>query len=167
MATTIGFACCLGPVTGVAAASTHFGGRISFRDTLCGFGGTTTFSTEDNFGTLAGGGTYDNGRFVQTFIADNGRGVQTDYSGGHGVFSPPVSNADGTFTQTLTASGLDVLTKAVNGPVLEHGAGRVQVTFILDAQGNTISTSAVALSGNQPNLTGAPDCTVIAPYLAG
>jgi hypothetical protein len=160
-------ACVVGCCAGGAAASTHFGGTISFSDTLCGFSGITTFSTEDNFGSLANGGSYDNGRFVQTFVADNGRGVEIDYSGGRGVFSPPVSNMDGTFTQILTASGLDVLTKAVNGPVLEHGAGRVQVTSILDAEGNTISVSAVALSGNQPNLSGAPDCSVITPYLAG
>ena len=166
-AAAVSVACILGPVTGEAAASTHFGGSISFPDTLCGFTGTTTFSTEDNFGTLADGGTYDNGRFVQTFIADNGRGVQLDYSAGHAVFSPPTPNGDGTLTQILTASGLDVLTKAVGGPVLEHGAGRVQVTYILDSQGNTLSVSAISLSGNQPNLTGAPDCSVVGPYLAG
>jgi hypothetical protein len=166
-ATAIAVAFILGPVTGEAAASTHFGGSITFPDTLCGFTGTTTFSTEDNFGTLANGGTYDNGRFVQTFIADNGRGVEIDYSGGHAVFTPLTPNGDGTFTQVLTASGLDVLTKAVHGPVLEHGAGRVQVTYLRDSQGNTLSVSAISLSGNQPNLTGAPDCSVIGPYLAG
>jgi hypothetical protein len=140
---------------------------MSFPDSLCGFTGTTTFTTEDNFGMLADGGTYDNGRFVQTFVADNGRGVEIAYSGGHGSFSPVNSNGDGTFTQVLTASGLDVLTKAVNGPVLEHGAGRVQVTFTLDSQGDTLYVSAKSLAGNQPNLSGAPDCSVIGPYLAG
>jgi hypothetical protein len=166
-AAAVGVACILGPVTGEAGASSHFGGSITFPDTLCGFTGTTTFSTEDNYGTLPDGGSYDNGRFAQTFIADNGRGVQIDYSGGHAVFSSPTPNGDGTFTQILTASGLDVLTKTVHGPVLEHGAGRVQVTYILDSQGNTLSVSAISLSGDQPNLTGAPDCSVVGPYLAG
>jgi hypothetical protein len=157
----------LGSATSVAAASTHFGGSISFPDSLCEFGGATTFTTEDNFGMRPDGATYDNGRFVQTFVADNGRGVEIAYSGGHGTFSPVTSNADGTFTEEMTASGLDILTKAVNGPVLEKGAGRVQVTFTLDSQGDTISVSAKSLAGNQPNLSGAPDCSVIGHYLAG
>ena len=150
-----------------AAASQHLRVNVSFRDTLCGFTGITELSGIDNFGASPNGGTYDNGRLVQTFTAANGRAVEIDYNAGHEVFSPATPNGDGTFTQVLTASGLDALTKAVNGPLLEHGAGRVQVTFILDAQGNVLSASAVALSGNQPNLTGAPDCSIIAPYLEG
>ena len=67
---------------GGAAASTHLGGTTSFPDTLCGFSGVTTLSTEDNFGSLANGGTYDNGRFVQTFIASNGRGVEIEFGAG-------------------------------------------------------------------------------------
>lgn len=159
--------CVIATGAGEAAASQHFRGTISFPDTLCGFSGITTFSTQDNFGSLANGGTYDNGRMIQTFTADNGRAVELDYDAGHAVFSPLVPNPDGTFTQVLTASGLNVLTKAVNGPVLEHGSGRGQVTFVVDADGNTISVSAIALSGDQPNLTGAPDCSVIGPYLGG
>jgi hypothetical protein len=160
-------ACILGPAAGKAAASTHLGGTFTYPDTLCGFTGTTQFSVEDNFGSLSNGGTYDDGRLRQTFIATNGRGVEIDYSAGHAVFTSPTANGDGTFTQVVTASGLDARTKAVNGTVLEHGAGRVQVTLVEDAQGNALSVSAVALSGDQPNLTGAPDCNVIAPYLGG
>ena len=160
-------ACGSGLSASEATASTHIGGTFTFADTLCAFNGVSTFTTEDNFGSLANGGTYDNGRLVQTFVASNGRGVEIDYNAGRTVFSPITANGDGTFTQVAIASGLDVTTKALQGGVLEHGAGRLQVTFALDAQGNAISASATALSGNQPNLSGAPDCSVIGPYLAG
>jgi hypothetical protein len=58
-AAAVGVACILVPVTGEAGASTHFGGSITFPDTLCGFTGTTTLSTEDNYGTLSDGGGGD------------------------------------------------------------------------------------------------------------
>ena len=51
--------------------------------------------------------------------------------------------------------------------MLEQGSGRVQATFVNDANGNLISFSVIALSGQNPNLTGEPDCSVVAPYLAG
>ena len=159
--------CTFGPGIPGAGAATHLAADFSVPDTVCGFSGISQWSVIDNFGPLANGGTFDNGRMVQTFTADNGRAVEIDYGAGHAVFSPPVPNADGTLTQTLTASGLDAITKAVGGPVLEHGAGRVEVTFIEDAQGDTLSVSAVSLAGQNPNLTGAPDCTVVGPYLAG
>lgn len=150
-----------------ATASQHSAETVTFPDTLCGFTGTTVLAGIDNFGTNADGGTYDNGRFTQTFTADNGRAVRIDYSAGQEVFSPVTANGDGTFAQTLTASGLDVLTKAVGGPVLEHGAGRVVLQFTEDAQGDILLATPISVSGNNPNLTGAPDCSVIAPFLGG
>ncbi len=68
--------CVIATGAGEAAASQHFRGTISFPDTLCGFSGITTFTSEDNFGSLSNGGTYDNGRMIQTFTADNGRAVR-------------------------------------------------------------------------------------------
>ena len=159
--------CTFGPAISSAGASTHFAEAVSFPDVLCGFNGITELSGIDNFGSLGNGGTYDNGRLVQTFTAVNDRAVEIDYVAGREVFSPLTVNPDGTFTQTITASGLDVLTKAVGGPVLAHGAGRIEVTVIEDANGDTLAVSAVSLAGQNPNLTGAPDCSVIGPYLQG
>jgi hypothetical protein len=62
---------------------------------------------------------------------------------------------------------LNVKTKAINGPVLEQGSGRQQVTVVYAANGDILSIVIVALSGQNPNLSGQPDCGVIAPYLAG
>ena len=163
LAATCGAAFCVPS----AVASQHLRVDFSSRDTLCGFTGVTEISGIDNFGAYPGGGTYDNGRLIQTFAADNGRAVEIDYVAGHEVFSPLTPNGDGTFTQTLTGSGLDVLTKAVGGPVLEHGAGRIVLQLVEDAAGNTLSVTPVSISGPNPNLTGAPDCGVIGPYLGG
>lgn len=150
-----------------AVASQHLRVDFSFPDTLCGFTGVTELSGIDNFGAHPNGGTYDNGRLVQTFTADNGRAVKIDYSAGREVFSPLTPNGDGTFTQTLTGTGLDVLTKAVGGPVLEQGAGKIVLQLVEDADGNTLSVTPISISGPNPNLTGAPHCSVIGPYLGG
>jgi len=150
-----------------AADPGHFSGTFKFPETLCGFDGTNTVLVLDNFGSLPGGASYDAGRLIETFIADNGRGVTISYDAGHEYNAPPVANPDGTTTLVFTYSGLDVKTQAVGGRVLEQGTGRVQVTVVLDATGNVLSVSVVALAGPNPNLTGAPDCSVIGPYLAG
>jgi hypothetical protein len=150
-----------------AADPGHFSGGFTFPETLCGFDGTNTVLVLDNFGSLPGGASYDAGRLIESFIADNGRGVTISYDAGHEYNAPPVANPDGTATVVFTYSGLDVKTQAIGGRVLEQGTGRVQVTVVLDATGNVLSVSVVALAGPNPNLTGAPDCSVIGPYLAG
>jgi len=38
---------------------------------------------------------------------------------------------------------------------------------VIDADGNFVSFTVVSLSGQNPNLTGEPDCSVVGPYLAG
>jgi hypothetical protein len=43
-------------------------------------------------------------------------------------FDAPVANADGTTTQGITSDGQNVKTQALHGPVVEQGAGRIQVT---------------------------------------
>ena len=156
-----------GTVHAAAADPTHSAQQFSFPDTLCGFSGTTQLLILDNFGSLPRGATYDSGRLVQTFTASNGRGVRITYDAGHEYNEPPILNADGTTTQVDLFHGLNALTQAVNGPVLEHGSGIVQVTLVFDANGNLLSVSAIAIAGPNPNLTGAPDCSVIGPYLAG
>jgi hypothetical protein len=79
----------------------------------------------------------------------------------------PIFISDGTVTKVDTFTGLDALRQAVNGPVLELGSGDIQVTLMFDSSGNLLSVSVVALGGPNPNLSGAPDCSVIGPYLAG
>ncbi len=155
--------------TGVVKAANpgHFHGTFTFPDTLCSFNGTTTLVVVDNFGVKASGAHYDAGRLTQTFIADNGRGVVITYDAGLLYFYPPIANADGTTTQVFTSDGLNVKTQALGGPVLQQSTGRARVTEVLDASGNVISVSAVALAGPEQNLTGLPDCSVVGPYLAG
>jgi len=149
-----------------AAAATHLVQSFTFPDNLCGFDGISQVSIIDNFGPLPAGATFDAGSITQTFTADNGRGVRLTFDAGHEYNAAPVFNADGTVTRVFTYSGANVKTQALDGPVLEQGAGLVQVTVTFDWQGNVVSVSVQSLAGNNPNLTGAPDCAVIAPYLA-
>jgi hypothetical protein len=153
----------------VAQASSpgHFHETDTFPDMLCGFSGTTVLITVDNFGSKASGATYDSGRFEQIFTADNGHSVKLTYDAGRLVFYPRVMNADGTMTQIAVTDGLNIKTQAVNGPVLQQSTGRARFTFVSDADGSTISFTAVALAGPENNLSGAEDCSVIGPYLAG
>jgi hypothetical protein len=151
----------------LAADPTHTSATFSVPDTLCGYTGTSQWTIVDNFGSLPGGQTYDSGRLVQTFTAADGRGVTISWDGGHLVNQAVITNADGTTSLITTFDGLNAITKAVNGPVLEQGAGRVQVTLVFTPDNQIASVTAVSLAGNNPNLTGGPDCSVIAPYLAG
>jgi hypothetical protein len=150
-----------------AADPTHRFDESTFADTLCGFTGTTDLLVLDNFDTKSDGSSYDSGRLIQTFTADNGRGVTISYDAGHEYNSPRVANPDGTTTLVFTYSGLNVKTQAVGGSVLQRNTGRIRVTAVLDADGHILSVSVVALAGPNPNLSGAPDCSVIGPYLAG
>jgi hypothetical protein len=150
-----------------AAHPSHFFGSVTFPDNLCGFNGTTTLFTRDNFGVPNDGGSYDSGQLKQTFIADNGRGVRIFWDAGRLQFYPPVTNSDGTTTIAALTSGQNARTQAVNGPVLEQSTGRAEFIQVDDANGNPISFTAIALAGPENNLTGAPDCSVIGPYLAG
>ena len=86
-----------------------------------------------------------------------------DYDAGHAVFSPLFPNLDGTVTQVPTASGLNVLTEAVGGPVLEQGAGQMVLQLVEDADGNALSVTPISISGPNPDPTDAPDCSVIGP----
>ena len=154
---------------GVAKANPpgHIKGSFTFSETLCGFSGIDTVDVLDNFGAKNDGSSYDSGSLSETFVADNGRGVTITYDAGHEYNAPPINNTDGTTTIVYTYSGMNAKTKAIDGPVLEQGSGRVQVTVIYAANGDAISVSVVSLSGQNPNLSGQPDCSVIAPYLAG
>jgi YD repeat-containing protein len=144
----------------------HYHATAMFPDFLCGFHGTTTFVTVDNFRLAPNGTHYDPGQLKQTFVADDGRGLVITWDAGLLIFYPPIVNADGTATQVAVTDGLDVKTQALNGPVLEQSTGRAQITFTFDASGNLTSITAVALAGAENNLTGMPDCSVVGPYLA-
>jgi hypothetical protein len=160
-----------GVLTGAAIVKAqgtgHYKQVFSFPDTLCGFSGVTTVSAVDNYGSKRDGSSWDSGQLDQTFVADTGRGVDLKFDGGHLDNLPPVTNPDGTTTVVTIYDGLNVKTKAFNGPVLEQGSGRLRVTVIYAANGDILSIAVVSLSGQNPNLSGQPDCAVIAPYLAG
>lgn len=154
--------------TGVGASNpTHLTGEFVFPTTWCGFSGTDDVQFIDNFRTNPDGSAYDAGQVSETFTADNGRGVKVTFDAGLAEFAPPVSNPDGTTTFIATYSGLNAKTQAVHGPVLQQNAGQLQTTAIIDANGNLISFTAVSVAGQNPNLTGMPDCSVVGPYLAG
>ena len=53
------------------------------------------------------------------------------------------------------------------GVMMAFGPGLTLVTVVYAANGDILSIAVVALSGQNPNLSGQPDCGVIAPYLAG
>src|SRR6516164_3129407 len=101
-----------------AARTNHYFASVTFPDNLCGFSGTTTLFTRDNYGVPNSGGSYDSGQLKQTFIADNGRGVRIFWDAGRLQFYPPVANSDGTTTIVALTSGQNAKTQAVNGPVL-------------------------------------------------
>jgi hypothetical protein len=150
-----------------ASAATHVTGDFVFPDVVCGISVQHEVQFIDNFGSKADGSSFDAGRLVETFTAANGRGVKITFDAGHEENAALVNNPDGTTTQVFTFAGLNALTQAVGGPVLEQGSGRVRVTEVFDATGNLVSFNVVALAGPNPNLTGAPDCSVVGPYLAG
>jgi hypothetical protein len=149
-----------------AADPNHYFGNVTFPDYLCGFNGTTTLFTRDNFGVPNSGGSYDSGQVKQTFIADNGRGVRIFWDAGRLQFYPPIANSDGTSTIIAITSGQNVKTQAVNGPVLETSTGLAEFIEVDDANGFPISFTGIQLAGPENNLSGAPDCSVIGPYLA-
>jgi hypothetical protein len=157
-------------VVGTAAASaatpTHLTGSFTFRDNLCGFSGTTHLQFIDNFGSKADGSSYDSGQVVQTFNADNGRGVVVTFAG-HEYNAPPVSNPDGTTTLSFVFSEAQNKIQAVGGAVLQMNAGRVAATAVLAPDGSLVSFSVVVLAGPNPNPGMVDNCSVIAPYLAG
>ena len=150
-----------------AGAATHLTGDFTFPDIVCGIPVQHEVFFIDNFGAKADGSSFDSGQLVETFTAANGRAVKITFDAGHEENAAPIANPDGTTTQVFTYTGLDVKTQAVGGPVLEQGTGRVQVIAVFDANGKLLSLSVVPLAGPNPNLTGAPDCAVVGPYLAG
>jgi hypothetical protein len=150
-----------------ASASTHLAGDFVVPSFFCGINVQDEVQYIDNYGTKSDGSSSDSGYIDETLTAPNGRAVEIKYGAGHEENAPPVYNSDGTTTFVATYSGLNAKTQIVGGPVLEQGSGRVQWTLVLDADGNVVSSSIISLSGQNPNLTGEPDCSVVGPYLAG
>ena len=150
-----------------ASASTHLSGDFVIPQFFCGISVQDEVRYVDNYGTKPDGSSSDSGYVNETLTAANGRAVVIKYDAGRAENAPPVNNPDGTTTFVSTYSGLNAKTQIVGGPVLEQGSGRIQWTLVLDADGNTVSSSIISLSGQNPNLTGQPDCSVVGPYLAG
>jgi hypothetical protein len=163
LASTLGAA----TIVAGASASTHLSGDFVIPQSFCGVDVQDEVQYVDNYGTKADGTSSDSGYIHETLTAANGRAVEIKYGAGHEENAAPVTNPDGTTTFVATYSGLNAKTQIVGGPVLEQGSGRIQWTLVLDADGNTVSSSIVSLSGQNPNLTGEPDCSVVGPYLAG
>jgi hypothetical protein len=140
-------------------------------DTVCGFTGTSYWvwnllGFPDGKPTGNGSGLIA-GSIDQTFLADNGRGVKFTYVAGNVRMAPTVYYPDGSSSITVIADGLNVKTQAVGGPVLEQSTGRLTYTFSFDQNGDFVSITIDSASGPQNNVTGAPDCSVVGPYLAG
>lgn len=150
-----------------ASGATHLTGDFAFPDVACGISVWHEVQYVDNYGVKADGSSSDSGYLVETLTAANGRAVTIKYDAGHEENAPPVIGADGSYTFASTYSGLNAKTQAVGGPVLEQGSGRVEATAVFDADGNLVSFNVISLSGQNPNLTGQPDCSVVGPYLAG
>jgi hypothetical protein len=158
-------------VTGASAAGaadpTHLSGSFTIpHDTMCGFAGTTSVQFIDNFGASPNGSSYDSGQLIQTFIADNGRGVVVSFAG-HEYNAPPVHNPDGTTTLVFIFSEAQNKVQILGGGILQMNAGRVEVTAVLAPDHSLLSLSVVVLAGNNPNPGMIDNCSVIGPYLAG
>jgi hypothetical protein len=113
------------------------------------------------------GSTINAGKIVQTFVADNGRGLKISFDAGVFIAGPTVYNPDGSSSFTAVEDGLSAKTQALNGPLLEQSTGRVFITYYFDANGDFVSLTIDSTTGPQNNTTGEPDCSVIGPYLAG
>jgi len=153
-----------------AGDPTHLADSFSFASTLCGFDGTTNVQFIDNFGSYADGGSYDSGQVLETFVADNNRGV-TIFFAGHEYNYPPVVNDDGTITRRFLYSEAQFKIQALHGVLLQQNAGRLLVTIVRSPSGDVLSFTVTVLAGPNPNTTGdensAVSCAVIGPYLGG
>jgi hypothetical protein len=136
-------------------------------DTMCGFTGASSWIFDLTSGPIANGNSFVAGPIVQTFTADNGRGVKITYDDGVVKIDPAVYYPDGSSSITVVEAGLNVKTQAVGGPLLEQSTGRLTYTYYFDASGDFVSLTIDSASGPENNVTGAPDCSVVGPYLAG
>jgi hypothetical protein len=136
-------------------------------DTLCGSTGTS-YWLFDLTGVPTGNASFVNaGSIVQTFIADNGRGVKISYAEGVFTSGATVVYPDGSSSFTATEAGLNVKTQALGGALLEQSTGYLTITYYFDANDNFIDATIDSTAGPENNTTAAADCSVIGPYLAG
>jgi hypothetical protein len=136
-------------------------------DSRCGFTGTSSWTFGLTSGPTANGNSFVAGPIVQTFTADNGRGVKITYDEGVVRIDPTVYYADGSSSITVVEAGLNVKAQAVGGPLLEQSTGRLTYTYSFDPNGDFVSLTIDSATGPENNVTGAPDCSVVGPYLAG
>jgi hypothetical protein len=136
-------------------------------DSMCGFTGTSFWVWNLAIGPTAHGITFEAGGVAQTFVADNGRGVKITYGDGVVKIDPTVYYPDGSSSITVVSDGLNVKAQALGGPLLQQSTGRLTYTYHFDASGDFVSLTIDSATGPENNVTGAPDCSVIGPYLAG
>jgi hypothetical protein len=136
-------------------------------DTMCGFTGTSHWVIHITSVPTGKGSTINAGKIVQTFVADNGRGLKISFDAGVFIAGPTVYNPDGSSSFRAVEDGLSAKTQSLNGPLLEQSTGRVFITYYFDANGDFVSLTIDSTTGPQNNTTGEPDCSVIGPYLGG
>jgi len=153
-------------VATAANAADHFVFDATFPTYVCGFWATDHVHAIDNFAIQKDGLSKDSGEIYETFTLADGRAVSTRI-GGNLKNLPAVQNADGTTTYPTLYDGAQMMTKVVNGPMLQQNAGRLEARLTLDADGNFVDFTVTVLSGPNPNPTGLVDCSVVGPYFAG
>jgi hypothetical protein len=157
---------CLSPSAVTASTATRDVEKFTVSpDTLCGFTGTSYWVFDLTIAPTGNGSSITAGPLVQTFVADNGRGVKISFDDGVFIAGPRTYYPDGSSSFTGVSNGLDVKTQALGGSLLEKSAGRLIVTYYFDASGDFVSLSIDSTTG--PQNLGEPDCSVIGPYLAG
>jgi hypothetical protein len=167
LAAVLCLALSVGTSQAAAGNATHTVQQYSTPDNVCGFDGTSYWVIHLT-GVPTGNGSFvQAGSVVQTFIADNGRGVTISYVKGSFITGPTVVYPDGSSSFTAVEDGLNVKTQAVGGGLLEQSTGRITLTYYFDANDNFLGMVIDSTSGPQNNTTGAPDCSVVGPYLAG
>jgi hypothetical protein len=78
-----------------------------------------------------------------------------------------VDDPDGGFTVTVAFNGLPLWFRDSSGSTISKDVGRAVFADTIDADGNFVSRSIVALEGPHPAITnGDPGCQIVSDYLA-
>jgi hypothetical protein len=156
------------PASAIAATSVSRDvEKYSVPDSICGFTGTSFWIINLTTVPRPNGSSIVAGRVIQTFVADNGRGVKITYAAGVTKIDPTVYYPDGTSSITVVSDGMNVKAQALGGPLLEQSTGRLHYTYYFDDNGDFVSLTINSATGPENNVTGMPDCSVVGPYLAG
>jgi hypothetical protein len=164
----LGVIALLAAASGVSAAAPvdieHFGPATDSnpQDDLCGISGASTSRFVGSLKVYADGTFLSTGNFDETFTAA-ATGEQVRVSGVEQVTGPfnPITNSDGTITQTFVFKGLPMKVSTANGPTLVRDAGNatVAITFALEPDGSrgpVLSQTVLIQHGPHPQLDSDP-----------